>query len=111
METKSGFKEFMATKTGRIVLTVICAGIIWGCIALLASASGILMMIPLVLCAYFGWNALNRIQPSMFLWMSWVGWIIYFFVKLLLAIAIGYIVAPIVLGKQLAEKLGETQNV
>lgn len=25
----------------------------------------------------YGWSALNKITPAMFLWMSWVGWLIY----------------------------------
>lgn len=111
MEKKSSLKAFFATKTGRIVLTVLCAVVIWGCIALLASNAGPLTIIPLAICTYFGWNVLNRIQPSMFLWMSWIGWIFYFVIKFVLAVAIGAFVAPIVLGKQLAEKIGESQNV
>ena len=37
----------------------------------------------------YGWSILNRITPSMFLWLTWVGWLIYFFIKLLLAYTIG----------------------
>ena len=37
----------------------------------------------------YGWQILNRITPSMFLWLSFVGWIIYFLIKLVLAYIIG----------------------
>ena len=43
----------------------------------------------------YGWAILNRITPSMFLWMSWVGWLIYFGIKLVLAYFIGLIALPI----------------
>ncbi len=43
----------------------------------------------------YGWSILNRITPSMFLWMSWVGWLIYFGIKLVIAYFIGIIALPI----------------
>ncbi|MBQ6848485.1 MAG: hypothetical protein IJN76_00325 [Clostridia bacterium] len=51
----------------------------------------------------YGWSILNRITPSMFLWMSFAGWLIYYFVKLLLAYAIGLIALPIKLIKWITE--------
>ena len=51
----------------------------------------------------YGWAILNSITPSMFLWMSWVGWLIYFFIKLLLAYVIGLIALPIKLIKWFIE--------
>lgn len=37
----------------------------------------------------YGWVILNRMTPSMFLWLSFVGWIVYFIIKLVLAYIIG----------------------
>ncbi|MBE6768835.1 MAG: hypothetical protein E7549_08010 [Ruminococcaceae bacterium] len=51
----------------------------------------------------YGWAILNAITPSMFLWLSWVGWIIYFLIKLLLAYFIGLIALPIKLIKWIIE--------
>lgn len=51
----------------------------------------------------YGWAILNSITPSMFLWMSWVGWLIYFFIKLLLAYAIGLVALPIKIIKWIVE--------
>ena len=51
----------------------------------------------------YGWAILNRITPSMFLWMSWVGWLIYFGIKLVLAYVIGLIALPIKLIKWISE--------
>lgn len=51
----------------------------------------------------YGWAILNLITPSMFLWMSWVGWLIYFFIKFLLAYFIGLIALPIKLIKWITQ--------
>lgn len=42
----------------------------------------------------FGWSALNKITPNIFLFMSWFGWICYFVIKLFLAALIGIFVCP-----------------
>lgn len=42
----------------------------------------------------WGWNILNMITPQMFLFMSVLGWIIYFCMKLSLAAFIGWFVTP-----------------
>lgn len=51
----------------------------------------------------YGWAILNRITPAMFLWMSWVGWLIYFLVKFLIAYFIGIIALPIKLFQWISE--------
>ena len=58
----------------------------------------------------YGWTILNRIQPSMFLWLSWVGWIIYFLVKLVIAYIIGLVALPIKIVKWIKE-LREAKKV
>ncbi len=99
-EGGSKFKSFLSSQAGYYVMVAVFAIIIWGLIILLAP-SGIGAVIAVV-CAFFGWKALNRIQPSMFLWLTWVGWLIYFFIKLALSIAIGMFVAPFRIGKWVA---------
>lgn len=37
----------------------------------------------------YGWSLLNKITPSMFLWLSWVGWLIYILIKLILSYVVG----------------------
>ena len=39
----------------------------------------------------FGWSALNKITPRVFLILPGIGWIIYFVVKLMIAMYIGWI--------------------
>ena len=59
-------------------------------IAVIKNPAGILLAgIP------YGWSILNRMTPTMFLWMSWIGWLVYFGIKLLLAYFIGIIALPI----------------
>ena len=43
----------------------------------------------------YGWSALNRITPAIFLWMPIVGWVIYFVIKLVIAYVIGIVALPI----------------
>lgn len=42
----------------------------------------------------WGWSILTNITPNIFLFMSVIGWIIYFFTKLFLAMLIGMFVTP-----------------
>lgn len=51
----------------------------------------------------YGWSILNRITPAMFLWMSWIGWLIYLALKLILSYFIGLIALPIKLFQWVSE--------
>lgn len=43
----------------------------------------------------WGWTTLNCITPKVFLILSWFGWVVYFGIKVFLAIIIGIIAMPI----------------
>lgn len=43
----------------------------------------------------FGWAALTAITPNIFLFMPIVGWVIYFAVKVVISLFIGWIALPI----------------
>lgn len=43
----------------------------------------------------WGWQFLNKITPSLFLFLPLIGWVIYFLIKTLLSFAIGFIALPI----------------
>ena len=58
--------------------------------------------------AIFGWKALTKIQPTMFLFLSWVGWIFYFLVKGLLSMICGYFVAPFIIAKWIVNLIQKT---
>ena len=51
----------------------------------------------------YGWSALTKITPTLFVWMPLVGWVIYFFIKLLLAYIIGIFALPFKLYQWIAE--------
>lgn len=53
------------------------------------------MIIIIILSAFvpFGWSALNRITPNIFLILPIVGWVIFFITKFFLSMAIGWIIA------------------
>lgn len=42
-----------------------------------------------------GWKTLNRITPSVFLFLPIIGWVLFFIVKFLLAITVGLLMLPI----------------
>ena len=42
-----------------------------------------------VACVPYGWRVLNMITPSFFVWMPWIGWLIYFIVKVAVAAFVG----------------------
>lgn len=43
----------------------------------------------MVACVPYGRRILNMITPSFFVWMPWIGWVIYFIVKIALAAVVG----------------------
>lgn len=51
----------------------------------------------------YGWCFLNKITPAMFVWMSWIGWAVYFLVKLIIAYFVGLIALPIKLFQWISE--------
>lgn len=53
----------------------------------------------LIACVPFGWSALNRIRPDVFLILPVLGWIIYFFLKAFFSALIGIVAAPIAIVK------------
>ncbi len=99
-------QSFFKGTGGRVVITIIFAVIIWG-LVLCGAAAEIpeITAVLAIVCAFFGWRVLNAIQPAMFLWMSWVGWLFYFAIKFFLAVVIGLFVAPFSLGKTISDKI------
>lgn len=99
--------EEYAQSVRREMITSISVSVILMFVGIFAigSIEGILLAgIP------YGWSVLNKIQPSMFLWLTWVGWLVYFFIKLILAYVIGLVALPIKLIKWIKE-LRETNRL
>lgn len=51
----------------------------------------------------WGWSILTKITPKMFLFMSWIGWIIYFLYKIMISTMIGMFVTPFKIYKTIKE--------
>lgn len=96
---------FLKTGTGRTVITVIAAIVIWAIFASLWMSGSEASIIVILICTIFGWKALNRIQPVMFLWLPIAGWIIYFTIKFVLSALVGLFVAPFVIGREIGRKI------
>ena len=105
----SSARDFFKSSGGSVLITVLCALLIWGLTFLLMSTSySAIGAILALVCAIFGWRALTRIQPAMFVWMSWGGWLAYFAIKLVLSTLIGFVVAPFIIGKMAGERIRDS---
>ena len=106
MENKSRFKQFLSSRSGKIVMIIILYGIL---LCLLTLATEIVGdtggLIIGIICGIFGWKALNKIRPNVFLIMPVIGWFIYFCIKGILSVMIGCFVAPFVIAKWITEKI------
>ena len=101
-QSNGGIRGFLASTAGYYVMSIVIALVIWGITVALWTSEGEAALIVILACSFFGWKALNSIQPAMFIWMSWLGWIIYFCVKFILSAIIGLFVAPFKIGKRIA---------
>ncbi|MBQ9679194.1 MAG: hypothetical protein IJV48_00715 [Ruminococcus sp.] len=108
-KNQSGFKNFLLSNTGRIVMLAVLYLVIWGIVALFAGlGSSFIAIILFALLSYFGWKALDRITPNMFLIMSVGKWVAYYIVKGILSFFIGFFVAPYQIAKIITNKIQES---
>lgn len=87
----------------RVIITIISCIVIFGIEILLIESNSLVIGSPVFVI--FGWKSLTRIQPRMFLWMPLAHWLMYFFVKFLLAFLVGVFVTPFVIGNRLGKIL------
>ncbi len=43
----------------------------------------------IIACVPYGWKVLNMITPAIFVWMPFIGWVIYIIVKVAAAAVVG----------------------
>lgn len=102
----SGFKEFLLSQAGKVTMIAFFCIVIWGLVALFAGMnSEVIASILLLLLSYFGWKALDKITPNIFLFMPIIGWVIYFIVKFILAFFVGFFVAPFQIAKMITNAI------
>ena len=70
--------KFLASVGGRIVLTIGFTIIIFGLVFLAMKIHEAVALVLAVAFGFFGWQALNRITPEMFVWMPVGSWLIYY---------------------------------
>lgn len=108
MEEKKSFKEFLCSGVGKAGLIVVLYAIIFGLVMLTVEIFSGFEYIGLIyglVFGVFGWKALNKIQPNIFLIMPIVGWVIFFVVKGALSVVVGIFVAPFVIAKKVTESI------
>ncbi len=111
MNGNGGFEKFLGSTLGRVVVTVVSALIIWGLFVICAdSDSTAAAVVIFLICAVFGWRALNKITPDTFLFLSITGWIVYFVIKGILAFIIGFFIAPFRIGKMISDAVANSLN-
>ena len=102
------FLDFLKSSTGRIVLTIVLYLVIFGIEYALISIfnnNSVAFVIIAVVMAYFGWQALNKITPNMFLIMPLSSWLWYWGIKGFLSILVGVFVAPYQIAKMIANNI------
>ncbi len=97
--------ERLAEKRASLKRTIGLGVLIWaaaiviGIVAAIKNASPQAILIG-VLYGYMlggvpnGWAVLTKLQPSMFLFLPMVGWVIYFVIKFVLAMVVGLVAFP-----------------
>lgn len=104
--TSNSLKKFFSTSVGRIVLSTILYVILFGIIyALAMTGATFIILFFAVAFTVFGWKALTKITPNIFLIMPVGGWIAYYIIKGSISFFIGLFVAPYVIGKSIAKKI------
>ena len=104
---KTNFGEIICTPGGRGLMIFLLYLVIFGILILISNIAmanpslQFIAFIYIVLFSFFGWKALNRIQPSIFLVLPLIGWLIYFLLKFFLAIVVGMFVTPFVISKKI----------
>ena len=102
-------KEFLRTKAGRVVVTIITAVIIYGILLIAAAMNSFAVaLVVFAVCAYFGWKALNFITPNIFLIMPLAGWLLYFLIKGIVSFFVGFFVAPFQIGRMVSKSVSQS---
>ena len=110
-ERRQAVRDFLSSKTGRIVLMIVLYIVyvvaIFAFVAVLGKNRGFMMpftALLMVVTTFFGWKALTKIQPRMFVFMPGIGWALYFGIKTFLALCIGWFVTPYQFAKTILRK-------
>lgn len=102
-------KKFLISPLGKIVMIAALyaplIGLFLVILELFDQVAPFLVVVVAIVFSYFGWQALSRITPNIFLIMPIGGWIAYFFVKGMLSFFLGTVIAPIIIGNRIVQAL------
>ena len=110
------FKKFLISPAGNLLITVsLYVPILGLLLAFLTVFDAPIIAVIMAICfSYFGWQALSRITPDIFLIMPIGGWIAYFIIKACLSFFLGTFLAPLVIGKKvtsyISKAIGESMT-
>lgn len=118
MENKNNkFKAFICSGWGKatiillsyiVIFCAICC--ILGSITYIGEIGIFALLVFMAILAIFGWRALRKITPRIFLIMPIIGWIIFFLIKAILSFIIGVFVAPYVIARGIANIVQKSMN-
>ncbi len=104
-------KEFFTSTLGRVTVTIVSAIIIYGIMLIsLESDSTVVLSITALTCVIFGWRALNKITPNIFLIGTMKFWLFYYLIKGVLSVFVGVFVAPFQIAKMISDKLSQSMS-
>lgn len=107
-EKRFNFKSFLISPLGKVAMIVvlyIAVLLLTTSIVELFSGIPVVMVVFAIAFGYFGWQALSKITPNIFLIMPVGGWIAYYVVKGLLSFFLGVFVAPFVIAKKITKTI------
>ena len=111
MENEKGFKGFIASAYGKIILNIVMVVICYGALILIANSEIPWLMIPLALaCTIFGWKTLGETNPFLMIFASGNFMIFYFIVKFILSVIIGYFVMPFKISRFIVKSITATEE-
>ena len=105
MENKGkSIKAFFCSGVGKLVMVSVFYLLFLGVFLLIANFMNTFFAVVYVaIFLYYGWKALNSIQPDMFLIMPIGGWVLYYLIKGIIALIIGMFVAPLAIANKIAD--------
>lgn len=108
--TSQAIKNFVCSPSGKIVLIIALYALtmlITVPIMEFFEDTPVVILLFAVAFGYFGWKALAKITPDIFLIMPIGGWAIYFLIKGILSCIIGIFVMPYIVAKKITSVIQE----
>ena len=104
----NGFKGFITSTYGKILLNVVFMVICYGALILIANSDIPWLVIPLGLaCTVFGWSTLGETSWWIKLFASGNYLMFHYIVKFMLSLIIGYFVIPFKISRKIVKMVSD----